>query len=238
MSNEIVVSQQTEVQTMTSLQIAELTGKSHSHVIRDIKKMLAALQKEEPNLDLIDFKGVYEEKDGKGFTVLFRLNEQYTVCLVTGYDVPARLKVIKKVDELKAKLVDLPPAIDNTQLVAVMRAQVDLHTVAQSQLTESLAQNSRLIALLEAKQAPALPPSKPAHAPVIDHITCAHWLNRNKIKADWRLKDALCSNVAAFYVSHGKPFERTENGYGRFSPGQIERQYHLLVSAKQAKLSF
>ncbi len=258
MPNEIVVSQQTEVQTMTSLEIAELTGKEHKHVIRDIKKMLAALQKDASDLRYEQIQGVTEYSPNLGATPagvelidyvaangksnpMFRLNEQYTVCLVTGYDVPARMRVITKVDELKAKLVALPAA-PQANLVPFLESQ-------SAQITELLAQQSRLIAILEAKYtAPVSKPvalkelpkvvALPTPKPVTEHITCAHWLNRNNIKIDDKLKAKLCANVAAYYVSRDKPFKRTRNDYGLFTAEQIERQYHLLVTAKQTELSF
>ncbi|MCJ7761782.1 Rha family transcriptional regulator, partial [Candidatus Bathyarchaeota archaeon] len=35
---------------MTSLEIATLTGKTHRHVLRDIREMIAALEKDGPDL--------------------------------------------------------------------------------------------------------------------------------------------------------------------------------------------
>lgn len=49
-------------QTMTSLEIAELTGKNHYHVLRDIDKMIQELQ---PNLVLGYKSSTYKDVNGK-----------------------------------------------------------------------------------------------------------------------------------------------------------------------------
>lgn len=81
--------------TMSSREIAELTSKKHHHVVRDIRAMLAALN-DDPDLD-----HVREEKDGRGYTACIHLNKELTETLVTGYSVPLRHKVIKRLHELE-----------------------------------------------------------------------------------------------------------------------------------------
>jgi len=81
--------------TMSSREIAQLTGKKHHHVMRDIRTMLDALN-DDPDLD-----HVREEKDGRGYTACIHLNKELTETLVTGYSVPLRHKVIKRLHELE-----------------------------------------------------------------------------------------------------------------------------------------
>ncbi|MFK7607891.1 MULTISPECIES: phage antirepressor KilAC domain-containing protein [Pseudomonas] len=85
--------------TMSSSEIAELTGKLHKNVIRDIREMLAELQKD--GSDLIH---VRETKDGRGYTTLFELDKELTETLLTGYSIPLRHKVIRRLNELQSKL--------------------------------------------------------------------------------------------------------------------------------------
>jgi phage antirepressor YoqD-like protein len=85
--------------TMSSSEIAELTGKLHKNVIRDIREMLDELQK-----DGSDLSHVQETKDGRGYTTLFELDKELTETLLTGYSIPLRHKVIRRLNELQASL--------------------------------------------------------------------------------------------------------------------------------------
>ncbi len=94
-------------QTMSSREIAELTGKDHKNVIRDIRAMLDELEK-----DGSDLSHQYrEEKDARGYTSCFHLDRELTDCLLTGYSVSARRRVIKRWHELEAKVAS--PALPN-----------------------------------------------------------------------------------------------------------------------------
>ncbi len=80
--------------TMSSREIAQLTGKRHGHVFRDIEKMLGELELEgciQPWIDPQN-KQVYHE---------FLLDRRLTDCLLTGYSAKARIKVIDRWHELE-----------------------------------------------------------------------------------------------------------------------------------------
>ncbi|MFQ1883242.1 Rha family transcriptional regulator [Aeromonas veronii] len=80
--------------TMTSLEIAELTGKEHKNVMRDIRVMLEALGqlKVEPSS--------YKNTQGK-VQPCYRLDKDLVMTLITGYDVKLRLSVVKRLRELE-----------------------------------------------------------------------------------------------------------------------------------------
>lgn len=82
--------------TMSSVEIAELTGKLHKNVIRDIREMLDALQQ-----DGSDLSHVSETKDGRGYTAEYHLDRELTETLLTGYSIPLRRKVIHRLHELE-----------------------------------------------------------------------------------------------------------------------------------------
>ncbi len=84
--------------TMSSLEIAELTGKQHTNVVRDIRKMLADLG------DDSKLSHVHEEKDARGYTKAYHLDRELTQTLITGYSAPLRLKVIRRLNELEEGL--------------------------------------------------------------------------------------------------------------------------------------
>ena len=71
-----------EVRTMTSREIAELTGKRHDNVLADIRKMLSEL-----GLSSASFATQYKDSYGR-MQPCFNLPERETLVLVTGYSIP------------------------------------------------------------------------------------------------------------------------------------------------------
>lgn len=90
--------------TMSSREIAELTGKEPSHVNRDIRAMLDALA-DDPELD-----HVREEKDARGYTAAFHLGRELTYTLLAGYSIALRRRVVARWQELEAMQQPKPPA--------------------------------------------------------------------------------------------------------------------------------
>ncbi len=73
--------------TMSSLEIAERTGKDHRNVLRDIRIMLEGLSIAEPK-----FGSSYQ--DGTGRTLpCFNLPKRECLILVAGYSIPLRAKI-------------------------------------------------------------------------------------------------------------------------------------------------
>lgn len=93
------------VKTMSSLEIAMLTGKNHSDVLRDVRKMLLDL-----DLGESSFAGSYLSGQNKVMP-LFNLDREHTDCLLTGYSAKARMLVIKRWHELEAKQSPQPVAL-------------------------------------------------------------------------------------------------------------------------------
>ena len=83
--------------SMSSLEIAELTGKEHRNVMSDIRKML-----DELNIDAAMFSATY--KAGRNNTYeCFNLPKRETLILVSGYSVSMRASIIDRWQELEAK---------------------------------------------------------------------------------------------------------------------------------------
>jgi phage antirepressor YoqD-like protein len=93
--------------TMSSADIADLTGKRHDHVVRDIRKMLDGL-KSQPVGGLPNFGGTYIDAQGKA-QPCFNLPKRECLILVSGYSVELRAKIIDRWMELEAAA---PSAID------------------------------------------------------------------------------------------------------------------------------
>lgn len=88
--------------TMSSLEIAGLTGKSHAHVLRDADKMLKAL-----GLDQSKFGSVYLAKNGEERRCI-NLPHRETMVLVSGYSVQMRAAIIDRWQQLEAALAGPP----------------------------------------------------------------------------------------------------------------------------------
>lgn len=81
--------------TMSTLEIAELTGKNHKDVLRDVRSMLESL-----NIDERSFASVYKGGNGQDRPII-NLPYRETQILVTGYSIPHRAKVIDRWLELE-----------------------------------------------------------------------------------------------------------------------------------------
>lgn len=92
--------------TMTSREIAELTGKNHADVMRDIRNMVEQLTKAE--MLSCAKSTTYTGKDGRQYPQ-YELDKDTCLTLLLGYDAVARMKVVKRWQELEA---GAPAAID------------------------------------------------------------------------------------------------------------------------------
>jgi len=86
--------------SMTSREIAELTGKRHDHVLRDIDTLVGTLP---PDLGSGFKSGTYESGDPPRPYRQFILDRDSTYCLVAGYDAVARMRIIKRWQDLEAR---------------------------------------------------------------------------------------------------------------------------------------
>jgi len=88
--NELTLSR-----TMSSLEIAELTGKEHFNVLADIRTMLSELK-----IDALKFQGSYLSQQNKQLPML-ELDKELTITLISGYSIKLRHTIIKRWRELE-----------------------------------------------------------------------------------------------------------------------------------------
>lgn len=101
MSNIILSSSEV---TMSSREIAVLTGKEVKNVHRDILKMVNELAGTDGSkLSHVEYQGLRVELDDRGYVSAAHLNRELTDCLLTGYSAKARMAVIKRWHELESK---------------------------------------------------------------------------------------------------------------------------------------
>jgi phage regulator Rha-like protein len=89
--------------TMTSREIADLTGKRHDNVMADIRKVLADLGLHAP-----DFSGAYKTERGNEYEC-FKLPKRETLILVSGYSTELRARIIDRWQELEDQVAQPAP---------------------------------------------------------------------------------------------------------------------------------
>ncbi|WP_129141538.1 Rha family transcriptional regulator [Modicisalibacter coralii] len=82
--------------TMSSREIADLTGKQHKNVMADIRSMCEQL-----DISSAEFSAQYQDSTGRSLPC-FKLDRYHTEVLVTGYDVKRRAAVIKRWHDLES----------------------------------------------------------------------------------------------------------------------------------------
>ncbi len=148
--------QNTTVQTMSSREIAELCGKQHAHIMRDIRQMLGELY---PEGGQSKFGSTYLDKQGKPQNC-YNLPKRECLILVSGYSMTLRARIIDRWQELEKQAVT--PQIDYSSPKAMigflnyLQGQIDQKDTIIEDLTpkamalESLQRHNGLFGLTEA----------------------------------------------------------------------------------------
>lgn len=125
------------VQTMSSKEIADMTGKEHYNVLADIRNMFEQLQ-----IDSTEFSGQYKDSTGRTLPC-FNLNKDLSICLVSGYNVQLRMAIIKRWNELEAQAPQqfaVPTTFSQALLLAAQleeqKEQLALQVAQQQQVIE------------------------------------------------------------------------------------------------------
>ena len=86
-------------ETMTSLEIAEVTGKQHAHIMRDIRKLLEQ-GVSESNFGLTSYRQAQPNGGSKDLP-MYQLTKKGCLILASGYDALLREKIINRWEELE-----------------------------------------------------------------------------------------------------------------------------------------
>lgn len=131
MSNLAVTNQNV---TMSSREIAKITGKRHDHVCRDIRTILVALiggkdadYIRNPDLGYLTNHHVtcnqYDDKSPNAWE--YNITRRYTEILITGYDIKRRTAVIDRLYELESERRSAAPALPGAKELALMVIQAE-----------------------------------------------------------------------------------------------------------------
>ena len=150
--------------TMSSREIAELTGKRHDNVVRDIRTMLEALEK-----DVLSFEAIYKDAYGRE-QQQFLLPKDLTLTLVTGYDVKRRHAINVRWLELEAAAAQptLPPVnLTRMQLIELVRDAEGERLVLENKVdqfkTSVASAIQTLQSILQTESGEVLPKGFPAY---------------------------------------------------------------------------
>lgn len=120
-----------QIQTMSSRDIAILTGKELSHVHRDIKTQFAELydiRSDDPDLDHKLSQYLIIEFDNRGYISVVNLDKEQTYTLIAGYSVKLRNAIVKRWQELENKQhMNMPQTFaEALQLAADQARQIEI----------------------------------------------------------------------------------------------------------------
>lgn len=139
------------VPTMSSQELADLTGKEHRDVLADIRKILIALFGEE---GIPRFEDTQVNLENKKSYQIFRLPKRECLILISGYSAEFHARIIERWQELEAPL--LPPLPDFTQPAVAARAWADQYeraVLAEHHVAKLEAENEAMAAKIAAFEA-------------------------------------------------------------------------------------
>ena len=134
---------------MTSLEIAEITGKKHAHVMRDIRSLI------EQGVNGSNF-GLVNYKDKKGeVRPMFELTPKGCLILASGYDALLREKIINKLEELEKNHRDqyqVPQSFSEAlMLAAKQQEKIEQQQLALESKNKEIVQLSATITEMQPK---------------------------------------------------------------------------------------
>ena len=149
--NEVIkFGESQQAQGMTSLQIAEVTGKRHADIMRDVRSLLEQGVCER-NFALAS----YDDKQGKS-RPMYTLTPKGCLILASGYDVVLREKIIDKLEEYQQKerttITALPDFTNPAEAARAWAEQFELNQLESKRADEAESQVLALTQEIETMQ--------------------------------------------------------------------------------------
>ena len=139
--------------TMTSREIATLTGKEHKNVLADIRKMLEDIGKTsaEFSADLPDAYGRMQ--------TAFKLSKRETLILISGYSTELRAKIIDRWQQLEAVVMTKPaaPVFVSSPMVQAMEFAAAAANMLHLEGSARLGMARKVTSIVAPHLLPALP---------------------------------------------------------------------------------
>ncbi|MGF6694780.1 phage antirepressor YoqD-like protein [Metapseudomonas resinovorans] len=173
---------QNVARTMSSTEIANLTGKAHKNVLADIRSMFAELE-----IDSAEFSAQYKDSTGRALPC-FHLDRELTDTLLTGYSAKMRRAVIHRWHELEQQAAPVIPrtlpealrlaadlADQNNQLRVVLQEQAP-----KLEALDRIAAARGTLCLTDAAKHLGIPRNK-----LIEWLRANRWIYRREGSAHW-----------------------------------------------------
>ena len=205
-------------QFMSSREIAELTGKLHKNVKRDVIGMLSDL-----NVDALSFEHIYLDGQNRK-QVEYLLDREHTDCLLTGYSTGLRMKVIRRWHELEGRVVghlQIPTTFLEAMRLATQQAEQNqqLQEVIQRQAPkvaaiQRLAGACGAICITDAAKQLQVRPNQ-----LFDWLQQNRWIYRRRNSTRWiAMEPRIQSGLLIHKVTALCPDEETGVERAAFQP--------------------
>lgn len=137
-------------ETMSSLQIAEITGKQHAHVMRDIRNLLEQ-GIDESNFGLTSYTDCYDRQQA-----CYELSKKGCLILASGYNALLREKIINRWEELELQHrnggFQIPQTLSEALMLAAEQTKQLEQAKAEKQLLEAKAHEQERVIKEQAPQ--------------------------------------------------------------------------------------
>lgn len=201
-----------ETDRMSSLEIAELTGKQHAHIMRDIRKLLSQ------GVTASNF-GLSEYRDSTGRKLpCFELTKKGCLILASGYDAVLREKIIDRWEQLE--LEKRKPQTPQTYLEALKAL------VSSEEEKQRLAQEKKQLEQQNAKLQPKADFADAAFA-TDDKVDIGMSAKILKLGFGRNTLFGKLREAGVFFANRNEPKQRfIDAGYFEMKEKFIERNNH------------
>ncbi|WP_210211236.1 Rha family transcriptional regulator [Agrobacterium sp. FDAARGOS_525] len=202
--------------TMTSREIADLTGKQHQHVKRDIEKTMVELGE-----DVSNFGRIYRDSMNREQTE-YVLDRDHTETLLLSYSAELRLRVVRRMREMEAALAE--PRIPTTA-EAFATAFTMLADAQKMQAQQNVAIAAIGAEVEQIKQALTILPKVPLNGELITYL-------RARIHDEYGLSAEIVNQVidcTPYGLSPKFAVRNThENAEGSVNVGYYQREVNTV----------
>lgn len=112
------------VTQMTSLEVAEITGKEHKSILRDIRDEIEKLESQRIFTEHIFVPSEYQDRTGRTLP-MYILTREGVLQLAARYDAVVRFKLIEKVSQLAKVLSPVQQLLAQAQILVEMDSRVE-----------------------------------------------------------------------------------------------------------------